>query len=94
MGGKMGRFLSLPVLAVISLIGFVYCTTVFVFIEDWLGLSTSLGFLNYLIYSWVAFMSLLSFFVAVIKDPGGLPTSVSLDSENPPKNVIQLLFFS
>ncbi|XP_010935718.1 probable protein S-acyltransferase 15 isoform X1 [Elaeis guineensis] len=86
MRGRKGRFLSVPVLAVISLIGFVYYTTVFVFIEDWLGLSTSLGFLNYLIYSWVAFMSLLSFFVAVIKDPGGVPTSFAIDSENPPKN--------
>lgn len=68
------------------MIGFVYYLTVFVFIEDWLGLSTSLGFLNYLIFTWVAFMSLLSFFVAIIADPGGVPASFALDSENPSKN--------
>ncbi|RWW66150.1 hypothetical protein BHE74_00026499 [Ensete ventricosum] len=79
--------MSPPVLLVISLIGFVYYTTVFIFIDDWLGLGTGPGFLNALIFSWLAFMCLFSFFVTVLTDPGSVPPSFAPETEDPRKDV-------
>jgi len=84
---KKGGFLSIPVLAVISLMGFVYYTTVFVFLEQWLGLDSLPGILNAFAFSFFGFMGLVSFFVSVLTDPGGVPSSFAPDSEDPQKNV-------
>ncbi|CAL9079197.1 unnamed protein product [Musa textilis] len=86
MGREKGRFMSPPVLLVISLIGFVYYTTVFIFIDVWLGLGTGPGLLNALIFSWLAFMCLFSFFVTVLTDPGGVPPSFAPETEDPQKD--------
>ncbi|ONK79500.1 uncharacterized protein A4U43_C01F6990 [Asparagus officinalis] len=86
MGMKKGRILSIPVLAVISLVGYVYYTTVFVLLDQWLGLNSSPGFLNAVIFSFFAFMGLVSFFVSVLTDPGGVPSSFAPDSEDPQKH--------
>lgn len=83
---KKGGFLSIPVLAVISLMAFVYYTTVFVFLEQWLGLDSSPGILNAFAFSFFGFMGLVSFFVSVLTDPGGVPSSFAPDSEDPQKN--------
>ncbi|KAG6512504.1 hypothetical protein ZIOFF_030625 [Zingiber officinale] len=85
MGGGKGRLASSPVIAAISLIGVVYYITVFVFVDDLLGLSTSPGRLNACIFSWLAFMCLFSFFVAVLTDPGSVPPSFAPETEDPLK---------
>lgn len=85
-GGK-GRLASPPVIAVISLIGVVYYITVFVFVDDLLGLSTSPGRLSAWIFSWLAIMCLFSFFVAVLTDPGCVPPSFAPETEDPLKFV-------
>ncbi|WOL18246.1 putative protein S-acyltransferase 15 [Canna indica] len=86
MGGGKGRSVSPPVLAVISMIGFVYYSTVFVFIDGWLGLDTAPGLLNSVIFTWLAFMCLFSFFAAVLSDPGGVPPSFAPETEDPQKD--------
>lgn len=90
------RFLSIPVSAVLLLMGFVYFITVFVFIDDWFGLRSSAGSLNALIFSCLYFLCLLSFFSCVLMDPGHVPASYIPDveenrrsDEGPDKNVSQ-----
>ncbi|XP_074582473.1 putative protein S-acyltransferase 15 [Curcuma longa] len=85
MGGGKGRLASSPVIAVISLMGVVYYITVFVLFDDLLGLSTSAGRFNACVFSWLAFMCLFSFFVAVLTDPGSVPSSFAPETEDPLK---------
>lgn len=85
MGLKQGKVFSIPVIAVVLMIGFVYFATVFVFLDQWLGLDSSLGTRNAYSYSYYAFMSYVSFFVAALTDPGVVPPSFAPDSEDPQK---------
>ena len=78
---KPNRFLSIPIFSVFLFLGFVYYVTVFVFIEDWVGLQTSPGFLNALILTVLAFLSIFSFFLCVSSDPGRVPPSYVPDVE-------------
>lgn len=86
MGMKKTKFLSLPILAVVSLMAFVYYVTVFVFLEGWLGIGTSQGVLNAAIFSFSALMALLSFFAAALTDPGGVASSFAPETEDPQRN--------
>lgn len=79
MKGK--RFLSIPVFAVFLLLGFVYYVTVFVFLENWVGLQSSAGSLNALIFTFFASLCLLSFLACVLTDPGGVPSAYVPDVE-------------
>ncbi|XP_021897893.1 probable protein S-acyltransferase 15 isoform X2 [Carica papaya] len=79
---KFQRFLSIPVLGVFLLMGFVYYVTVFVFIEDWVGLRSSAGALNALIFSFLASLCIFSFSVCVVTDPGYVPSSYVPDVED------------
>lgn len=79
MKGK--RFLSLHVLAVLSLILFLYYTSIFVFLNDWLGLESSPGTLNAFLFSLFASLSIFSFFSCVFIDPGHVPSSYAPDVE-------------
>ncbi|KAF3434004.1 hypothetical protein FNV43_RR25107 [Rhamnella rubrinervis] len=78
---KCERFLSVSILAVFLLMGFVYYTTVFIFIEDWVGLQSSAGSLNALIFTFLVSLCLFSFFVCVLTDPGPVPASYIPDVE-------------
>lgn len=78
---KCERFLSVSILAVFLLMGFVYYTTVFIFIEDWVGLQSSAGSLNALIFTFLLSLCLFSFFVCVLTDPGHVPASYMPDVE-------------
>lgn len=78
---KFKRFLSIPILAVFLLLGFVYYITVFIFIEDWIGLKSSPGSLNALIFTFMASLCLFSFSVCVLTDPGQVPASYVPDVE-------------
>ncbi|KAH1139293.1 hypothetical protein AAZX31_10G197100 [Glycine max] len=79
MKGK--RFVSVPVLAVILLMVFVYYCSMFVFLQDWLGLQSSPGTLNAFLFSLFASLSLFSFFSCVLTDPGHVPSSYAPDVE-------------
>lgn len=79
MKGK--RFVSLPVLAVLLLMLFVYYTTIFIFLHDWLSLHTSPGTLNASIFTLFASLTIFSFFVCVLTDPGHVPSSYVPDVE-------------
>ena len=78
---KCERFLTIPVSAVFLLMGFVYYITIFVFMEDWVGLQSSAGSLNSLIFSFLSFLCLFSFFSCVLIDPGRVPASYIPDVE-------------
>ncbi|PON40291.1 Zinc finger, DHHC-type, palmitoyltransferase [Parasponia andersonii] len=78
---KFKRFLSIPILAVFMLLGFVYYITVFIFIEDWIGLQSYFGSLNAMIFTFLAALSIFSFSVCVLTDPGQVPASYVPDVE-------------
>ncbi|XP_024031714.1 probable protein S-acyltransferase 15 [Morus notabilis] len=78
---KFKKLLSIPILAVFLLVGFVYYITVFIFIEDWVGLRSSSGSLNALIFTFLASLCVFSFFVCVLTDPGHVPASYVPDVE-------------
>jgi palmitoyltransferase len=78
---KCNRFVSVPVLSVFVLIGLVYYVTIFIFLEDWLGFRSSAGLLNALIFTALASLTIFSFFVCAITDPGGLPPAYVPDIE-------------
>ncbi|XP_057732805.1 probable protein S-acyltransferase 15 [Arachis stenosperma] len=75
------RFLSLPVLAVLLLMMFVYYTTIFVFIDGSFDLQSSNGTFNAAIFTILASFSIFSFFVCVLSDPGHIPSSYVPDVE-------------
>ncbi|KAJ6900674.1 protein S-acyltransferase 15 isoform X1 [Populus alba x Populus x berolinensis] len=75
------RFLSIPVCSVFLLMGFVYYITVFIFIEDWVGLQSSAGTLNVMIFTVMASLCLFSFLVCVLKEPGYVPSPYVPDVE-------------
>ncbi|KAF4400021.1 hypothetical protein G4B88_021235 [Cannabis sativa] len=78
---KLKRFLSIPILGVFLLLGFVYHITIFIFIEDWIGLQSSSGSLNALIFTFLTAFSIFSFSVCVLTDPGQVPPSYAPDVE-------------
>ncbi|KAM6600746.1 hypothetical protein CsatA_020355 [Cannabis sativa] len=78
---KLKRFLSIPILGVFLLLGFVYYITIFIFIEDWIGLQSSSGSLNALIFTFLTAFSIFSFSVCVLTDPGQVPSSYAPDVE-------------
>ncbi|KAJ6717634.1 PROTEIN S-ACYLTRANSFERASE 16-RELATED [Salix purpurea] len=75
------RFLSIPVFSVFLLMGFVYFITVFIFIEDWVGLQSSAGILNAMIFTFMASLCLFSFVVCVLTEPGYVPSPYVPDVE-------------
>ena len=75
------RFLSIPVFSVFLLMGFVYFITVFIFIEEWVGLQSSPGTLNAMIFTFMASLCLFSFVVCVLTEPGYAPSPYVPDVE-------------
>ncbi|KAG8645273.1 hypothetical protein MANES_10G049400v8 [Manihot esculenta] len=78
---KCLKFLSIPVCSVFLLMGFIYYFTLFIFIEDWVGLQSSAGTLNALIFTLIASLCLFSFSACVLTDPGHVPYSYVPDVE-------------
>ncbi|KGN47840.1 probable protein S-acyltransferase 15 [Cucumis sativus] len=78
---NMKKFISIPIFSVLSLMGFVYYITVFIFIQDWTGLLTSPGLINSFIFTYLASLCLFSFAVCVLTDPGSVPSSYLPDFE-------------
>lgn len=73
---------SFPVTVVVSAIAYIYISTVFVFIDRWLGLFSSPGIANAVVFTFIAFMSVFSYRSAVFMDPGQVPSTYSPDVED------------
>lgn len=78
---KHTRFATLPILSVFSLTGYVYYVTIFRIVREWLGLWSSSGLLNALIFTFSAALCLFSFIFCVLTDPGGVPSGYIPDVE-------------
>lgn len=89
---KGERFLSIPVFGALSLMLFVYYTTIFILLDDWVGLRTSPGTLNFFFFTLFASLSLFSFFLCVLTDPGHVPSSFYPDVES--TNAKDVSFFT
>ena len=76
------RFVSVPVVAVLLIIGFVYHTVVVLVIQPWLNVSTTSGFANVALLTVLCTMALLSYTLAVVRDPGYIPSSYLPDVED------------
>ncbi|XP_072997151.1 probable protein S-acyltransferase 16 [Typha latifolia] len=75
-------YVTLPILTVLFAIGYVYYTTVFVVIESWFGLSTAAGLANAVAFTVVAVVCVVTYGMAVLKDPGRVPVSFAPDVED------------
>ncbi|XP_062095613.1 probable protein S-acyltransferase 16 [Humulus lupulus] len=78
---KTSRF-SVPVSVVILVIGFIYFSTVFVFIEQWFGLLTSPGLMNAVVFTAVAIMCVFNYSICLNTDPGQVPSTFMPDVED------------
>lgn len=76
------RFVSVPVVVVLLIIGFVYHTVVVLVIHPWLNVSTASGFANVALLTILCTMALLSYTLAVVRDPGYIPSSYLPDLED------------
>ncbi|KAM5560161.1 putative protein S-acyltransferase 16 [Rosa sericea] len=77
---------SLPVAVVVVAIGYIYFSTVFIFVDRWFGLWSSPGLMNAAIFTAVAAMCVYNYSVSVFRDPGRVPSTYMPDvedSENP-----------
>ncbi|KAH7287534.1 hypothetical protein KP509_32G060600 [Ceratopteris richardii] len=73
---------SAPVILVGILVGTIYYTVVFVVIEEWLGLSSASGLLNAIFFSCLTVMAIISYMLAIFRDPGRIPHSYMPDMED------------
>ncbi|XP_059667843.1 probable protein S-acyltransferase 16 isoform X2 [Cornus florida] len=74
--------LSLSVTVVIAAIGFIYFSTVFVFIDRWFGLTSSPGIMNAVVFTAIAIMCVFNYSVAIFTDPGQVPSTFVPDIED------------
>ncbi|CAH8391378.1 unnamed protein product [Eruca vesicaria subsp. sativa] len=79
---RKGVGFSLPVAAVTLVIGFIYFSTVFTFIDRWFSLTSSPGIVNAAAFTGLAMMCVYSYSVAVFRDPGRVPLSYMPDVED------------
>lgn len=79
---ELKKFLSIHILCVLIFVGFIYYITIFIFLDGWLSLQSPAGSLHALIFTLVASLCVFSFFICVLKDPGGVPSSYLPDVED------------
>ncbi|CAM6101733.1 unnamed protein product [Calypogeia fissa] len=82
MAGNLERFASLPVAVVLIAMGFVYYTVIFLVIEPWMSLITGPGLMNAVFFSCLAAMCLFCYILAILRDPGRVPSSYMPDLED------------
>lgn len=73
---------SLPVTVVVLAIIYIYFSSVFVFLDRWLGLMSSPGIMNVVVFTAVAVMCVYNYAVAVFRDPGCVPSTYLPDIED------------
>lgn len=76
-------YVTLPILTVLAAIAYLYYTTVFVVIGEWLGIATAAGLANAAAFTALAAASLVTYAMAVFTDPGRVPASFVPDVEDP-----------
>eukprot|EP00249_Psilotum_nudum_P017694 c26445_g1_i1 orf=538-1428(+) len=69
----MEKCLTVPVLIVLFVISFVYSVVVFLVIEQWLSLKTATGLMNAMVFTALTVMMLVSYTLAILRDPGSVP---------------------
>ncbi|RWW46249.1 hypothetical protein BHE74_00047831, partial [Ensete ventricosum] len=79
---RMRGYVTFPIIIVLTAIGYLYYTTLFVLIDGWLGLSTAAGFANAAVFTALAVVVVVTYGIAVFKDPGRVPYSFSPDIEH------------
>lgn len=75
------RFVSVPVVIVLLIMGFSYHTLVVLVIHPWLNVNTTTGFANVALLTILCTMALHSYALAVVRDPGYIPSSYLPDLE-------------
>ncbi|KAM0932751.1 putative protein S-acyltransferase [Dioscorea sansibarensis] len=73
----------LPDVIVFLVIVYLYYATVFVVIDNWLGLSCVVGFLNAVLFSGLTAMTVLTCIMAISSNLGTVPPFYRPDLENP-----------
>ncbi|KAH7667922.1 Protein S-acyltransferase protein [Dioscorea alata] len=71
-----------PVVIVFFIMIYFYYATVFETIDNWLGLNSIVGFLNAVLFSLLTMMTILTYIMAIMSDPGTVPLRYR-DLENP-----------
>ncbi|KAA8516409.1 hypothetical protein F0562_016702 [Nyssa sinensis] len=73
---------SLPVTVAATAIIYIYFSTLFVFIDQWFGLTSSPGIMNAVVFTAVALMCIFNYSVAIFTDPGRVPSTFVPDIED------------
>ncbi|PHT36327.1 putative protein S-acyltransferase 16 [Capsicum baccatum] len=81
---------SFHVIAIAVAIAYVYFSTVFVFIDKWLGLWSSQGIFNAIMFSVITLFCIFSYALAIYTDPGRVPSSFVPDIEDPENMVREI----
>lgn len=84
------RYLTLPIIIVFVSIGYLYFSTVFIFIKEWLGLTTAAGLLNASLLSAMVLMLLVTYVMAIVRDPGYVPSTFAPDIEDPDNPIYEI----
>ncbi|BAT97171.1 hypothetical protein LR48_Vigan11g125900 [Vigna angularis] len=79
--GKPFNF-SLPVSVVVLAIAYIYVSTVFVFIDRWLGLFSSPGIMNATVFTALSAVCGITYRAAITTDPGRVPATYIPDVED------------
>ncbi|KMT11075.1 hypothetical protein BVRB_5g111630 isoform A [Beta vulgaris subsp. vulgaris] len=72
---------TLPVILVVSAICYIYFTTIFVFLDRWLGLFSSPGLMNAVVFTAIAAICVFNYVIAILRDPGRVPNPFIPDIE-------------
>ncbi|WOL18673.1 putative protein S-acyltransferase 16 [Canna indica] len=86
----MRGYITLPIIIVLTAIGYLFYTTLFVLIDGWLGLWTAAGLANAAVFTALAAVVVTTYGIAVLKDPGGVPASFSPDIEDSENTVHEI----
>ncbi|KAM7265697.1 hypothetical protein ACFE04_003380 [Oxalis oulophora] len=73
---------SLPVTVVVLSISYIYISTLFVFIDNWFGLTSSPGIMNAVSFTAVAAACVYNYLIAIRTDPGPVPHTYMPDVED------------
>ncbi|KAL8166852.1 hypothetical protein V2J09_008351 [Rumex salicifolius] len=78
---RFNRLISIPIFSVLTVMSLVYYITIFIFLRDLVDLNSSVGSLNVIVFTFFGALSLFSFFVSVLNDPGRIPSNYIPDVE-------------
>lgn len=85
-GFKFSFHVSLVTAAII----YIYLSTVFVFIDQWVGLGSSPGMMNAAAFTFLAVMCIYSYRLAIFTDPGRVPSSFVPDIEDSERQIHEI----